>query len=79
MSRDNWKTLRVPPERYEQAKAQKEEHNRTWGEQLVTDEPEVTEVVPVDELLDQLEIEVNGGLDATERKAIAREVAEELR
>mgnify|MGYP000435656514 CR=1 FL=1 len=32
---DNWKTLRVPPEAYDRAKAQKEDHNRTWGEQLV--------------------------------------------
>jgi hypothetical protein len=35
MSGDNWKTLRVPPEAYDEAKAQKEQHDRTWGEQLV--------------------------------------------
>lgn len=40
MSGDNWKTLRVPPEAYDQAKAQKEEHGRTWGEQIVRDNGE---------------------------------------
>jgi hypothetical protein len=35
MSGDNWKTLRVPPEAYDAAKAQKEAEGRTWGEQIV--------------------------------------------
>jgi len=35
MAQDDWKTLRVPPEAYNTAKAQKEEAGRTWGEQLV--------------------------------------------
>jgi len=35
MSRDDWKTLRVPVEAWEQAKAQKEAEGRTWGEQIV--------------------------------------------
>jgi len=35
MTQDDWKTLRVPPEAYNTAKAQKEEAGRTWGEQLV--------------------------------------------
>ena len=30
-----WKTLRVPKSAWEEAKAQKEEHDRTWGEQIV--------------------------------------------
>lgn len=35
MTETEWKTLRVPKDAYEEAKAQKEEHNRTWGEQIV--------------------------------------------
>lgn len=35
MGNDNWHTLRVPPEAYETAREQKEEHGRTWGEQVV--------------------------------------------
>jgi len=35
MTQDDWKTLRVPPEAYETAKAQKDDADRTWGEQLV--------------------------------------------
>jgi len=35
MTQDDWKTLRVPPEAYDTAKAQKEQAGRTWGEQLV--------------------------------------------
>lgn len=32
-----WKTLRVPTDAYEKAKAQKEAHGRTWGQQIVRD------------------------------------------
>lgn len=32
---DDWKTLRVPEDAYEEAKAQKEAAGRTWGEQIV--------------------------------------------
>ena len=60
MSRDDWKTLRVPPEAYETAKAQKEEHDRTWGEQLVCDNPTTTEVVDAKELVDELAAEAGG-------------------
>lgn len=35
MTNDDWKTLRVPVADYNDAKAQKEEHGRTWGEQIV--------------------------------------------
>jgi hypothetical protein len=35
MTNDNWHTLRVPPEAYDAAKAQKEDNDRTWGEQVV--------------------------------------------
>jgi len=31
----DYKTLRVPAEQYEAAKAQKEANNRTWGQQIV--------------------------------------------
>jgi hypothetical protein len=31
----DWKTLRVPADKYEEAKAQKEANDRTWGEQIV--------------------------------------------
>ena len=32
---NGWKTLRVPADKYEKAKAQKEENDRTWGKQIV--------------------------------------------
>lgn len=35
MSADEWKTLRVPTDAWERAKAQKEATGRTWGEQIV--------------------------------------------
>jgi hypothetical protein len=35
MTNDDWKTLRVPAEAWERAKAQKERADRTWGEQIV--------------------------------------------
>lgn len=31
----DYKTLRVPEDAWEEAKAQKEENGRTWGEQIV--------------------------------------------
>jgi hypothetical protein len=48
MTQDNWKTLRVPPEAYETAKAQKEDNDRTWGEQLVRPEGDDTTSAPTD-------------------------------
>lgn len=53
MSRDDWKTLRVPPEAYKEAKKQKDKHDRTWGQQLTHSEthdgPEVNiEVVDME-------------------------------
>lgn len=58
---DDWKTLRVPVDKYEQAKDQKENDGRTWGEQIVnSDDEPVAEISPtvefdgVDELLDEL-------------------------
>jgi hypothetical protein len=50
MSRDdNWKTLRVPPEDYEEAKAQKEAAGRTWGDQIVRPDDDATELSDVAE------------------------------
>lgn len=40
---DDWKTLRVPPEAYEAAKAQKEDAGRTWGEQIVREDDDEDE------------------------------------
>jgi hypothetical protein len=54
MTEDNWKTLRVPPEAYDRAKEQKEKHGRTWGEQLVCDNPTTTEVVDAAEIVERL-------------------------
>jgi len=49
MSGDNWRTLRVPPEAYDEAKAQKEANDRTWGEQLVRpDDEDTTDATPTD-------------------------------
>jgi len=48
MSGDNWKTLRVPPEAYDEAKAQKEANDRTWGEQLVRPDDDDTTAAPTD-------------------------------
>ena len=76
MSGDNWKTLRVPPEAYDEAKAQKEEHNRTWGEQLVCDNPTTTEVIDVDALIDDLGAQA-GGPQVDDSK-LAREVSRQI-
>lgn len=42
MARDEWKTLRVPRESYEKAKEQKQNHDRTWGEQLLCNNTSTT-------------------------------------
>lgn len=36
----DWKTIRVPESAHEDAKSQKEEHGRTWGEQIVRPDPD---------------------------------------
>lgn len=74
MTRDNWKTLRVRADAYHEAKEQKEEYERTWSEQLVCEDPEVVEVVPVSN--DKTE---SVELDAAQIQEIARAVAQELR
>jgi len=59
MTQDDWKTLRVPPEAYDTAKAQKDEHDRTWGEQLVCDNTTTTEVVESDAVVEDLMQEID--------------------
>lgn len=42
MTDKDWKTLRVPLDAYTEAKAQKKEHGRTWGQQIVRgDDPQL--------------------------------------
>jgi len=78
MTQDDWKTLRVPPEAYETAKAQKEDADRTWGEQLVAPvEPDMTD--PDDlaaRIVDQIGADVGG--PQVDDSEIARAVAREL-
>jgi hypothetical protein len=60
MSGDNWKTLRVPPEAYEQAKAQKEAEDRTWGEQIVRQsDPADNNDVDTEVLAEELQSEID--------------------
>jgi len=54
MTQDNWKTIRVPEDDYQEAKAQKEEHGRTWGEQLLCNNNASTESVDTDEIVAEL-------------------------
>jgi hypothetical protein len=74
MTDNDWKTLRVPSEAYETAKAQKAEHGHTWGEQLVCDAPETVEVVRVDDLERDTD---DGGIDI-DYAELATRVADEL-
>lgn len=81
---DNWKTLRVPPEAYEEAKAQKDENGRTWGEQIVREEnetPDTSEQIAilkndVMKLSDEL-AEVRGMLDDLQAQ-LPQDVAKEF-
>jgi hypothetical protein len=78
MTDDNWKTLRVPPEAYETAKAQKDDAGRTWGEQVVAPvTPDVTDYEDLAaRIVDQIGADAGGPqVDDTE---IARAVAREL-
>jgi len=59
MTNDDWKTLRVPAEAYDAAKAQKDENNRTWGEQLTCGNTTTTEVVDCDEFVESLLSEIH--------------------
>lgn len=53
---DDWHTLRVPPEAYERAKAQKEADGRTWGDQIVRpdEDTEDSDDLDADELAEQI-------------------------
>jgi len=77
MSKDNWKTLRVPPEAYDKAKEQKDKHDRTWGEQLVCNNTTTTEVVDAQEIVNQIATTADetGRVDDD---SIAREVVQQL-
>jgi len=71
----DYKTMRVPEDAYEQAKAAKRD-GETWGEYLRRcgeNPPEVREYVEVNDEQQPVTLE------ATERRAIAEEVAEVLR
>jgi hypothetical protein len=57
-----YKTLRVPEHAWEQAKAQKENTGRTWGEQVVRPEgDDESESVDVSALADELEYVLDNG------------------
>jgi len=76
MTNNNWKTLRVPPEAYEEAKAQKEEAGRTWGEQVVA--PVEPDDVDTDELVERLERIESAAREATSAAQSADRKLEEL-
>jgi len=59
MTDDNWKTIRVPKDAWKEAKAQKDEHDRTWGEQLVCDNTTTTKVVESDAVVESLMQEID--------------------
>lgn len=71
----DYKTLRVPEDAWEEAKAQKEDHGRTWGEQIVRpdadahDGPTVTvpKSVVRDAVADAMsEVEIHADVDLGE-------------
>jgi hypothetical protein len=72
MTDDDWKTLRVPADAWEQAQEQRQEAGRTWGEQVVR--PEGDENGGVAEEVREL----RNRLDDLEGR-LPRKVAEELR
>ena len=79
---DDWKTLRVPVEAWEEAKEQKEEHGRTWGEQIVRSGGEIRDV-PVasgnerdTDLLEDVHEDVRKLQELTER--VPQDTAEQL-
>lgn len=80
MTDDNWKTLRVPADAWETAKAQKEDDDRTWGEQIVRGDNPTTTDIDAERLasliVDQIGAEAGGAkVDDSE---IAKEVAQRL-
>jgi len=77
MTNDNWHTLRVPPEAYDQAKEQKENAGRTWGEQVVRPENDAeSESIDVERLADELAECVTG--KSLNPEALADALADEL-
>ena len=82
---DDWKTLRVPADKYKEAKAQKEEHNRTWGQQIVrdSDKDTTTDGEVVEDILHKLDQiqsaqsnTVNDALEIAEQPALDDAVTE---
>lgn len=67
-----WKTLRVPVDAYEEAKAQKEDEGRTWGQQIVRDSDKATTTESVDtteiveEIKNDLSMAADPGVDEAE-------------
>lgn len=60
-----WRTLRVTESAYRKAKDQKEEHGRTWSQQLVAEE--TVEVVEVDDIVDRIDTPGFGGAISDEK------------
>lgn len=76
MTQDNWKTLRVPTEQYEKAKAQKESNGRTWGQQIVRaydDEGPDLDEETAQEIINCIGAEVGG--PSVDSDKLARQVA----
>jgi len=85
---DEWKTIRVPKDVYDEAKARKEEYDVTWGQYVnphvwhsVFDEPTETpgeEIAVKDDLMDRLDRIEDAAREATNAAQNAERAAEEL-
>jgi hypothetical protein len=79
MTNDDWKTLRVPADKYHEAKEQKEADGRTWGEQIVRpdSDKDTTTDVDVATIVDAIGAELPNGSEVDSGK-LAREVSAHL-
>jgi hypothetical protein len=68
---DNWKTLRVPKDAYEEAKERKKEQDQTWGEYLTDSNRTGPDA---DDVATQITAELD--VDATDAKAEINDVKE---
>ena len=75
---DDWKTLRVPPGAYEQAKTQKEANDRTWGEQIVRSEDGEEEPTDENHEYDRWQLETENQQRLLEEHAKTQEILERL-
>jgi len=79
---DNYKTMRVPKDAWEQAKAQKEDNDRTWGEQIVrdvdTDSTTDVEDLSTTEVLEAIEQNYEAIKEATQAAQAAERSVEQL-